>query len=316
MNAKLLDVRCIWDRSEHAAFPDLLRYRDAWYVSFREGEKHIGDGGGRVVVLRSEDGLAFEPVARFAEPAVDLRDPKLSETPDGRLLVLAGGARYEDGGVVDRRPRVWFSHTGRTFSDPATILWHDEWLWRVSWHEGVAWGVSYSYPPDLGDSRLLLFRSDDGLDWERVAQLAVPGLPSEVTVRVLADRTMLALVRRERRDDPQGWIGVAAPPYSSWSWTPCGHRLGGPNVLELPDGRLIAGSRAYGEGPTYTTVLARLTRTSYEPFLTLPSGGDTSYPGLVWHDGLLHVCWYSSHEGRTALYLARVSLLPESGVPA
>ena len=45
-------------------------------------------------------------------------------------------------------------------------------------------------------------------------------------------------------------------------------------------------------------------------FLTLPSGGDTSYPGLVWHDDQLWVSYYSSHEGKTSIYLARVKLPP------
>jgi len=45
-------------------------------------------------------------------------------------------------------------------------------------------------------------------------------------------------------------------------------------------------------------------------FLKLPSGGDTSYPGLVWHDGLLWVSYYSSHEGKTSVYLAKVKLPP------
>ncbi len=40
--------------------------------------------------------------------------------------------------------------------------------------------------------------------------------------------------------------------------------------------------------------------------LTLPSGGDTSYAGMVWHDGVLWVSYYASHEGKSAIYLARV----------
>ncbi|MET8233218.1 hypothetical protein ABZS77_21380 [Micromonospora sp. NPDC005298] len=42
--------------------------------------------------------------------------------------------------------------------------------------------------------------------------------------------------------------------------------------------------------------------------MTLPSGGDTSYPGLVWHNDLLWVSYYSSHEERTCVYVAEVSL--------
>ncbi len=49
-------------------------------------------------------------------------------------------------------------------------------------------------------------------------------------------------------------------------------------------------------------------RTGYEPVLTLPSGGDTSYPGLVWHQNLLWMLYYSSHEGKTSMYLAKIRL--------
>jgi hypothetical protein len=55
-------------------------------------------------------------------------------------------------------------------------------------------------------------------------------------------------------------------------------------------------------------VLARMTARSYEPVLTLPSGGDTSYPGLVFHDGLLWMSYYSSHEGKAGVYLAKIRL--------
>ena len=41
--------------------------------------------------------------------------------------------------------------------------------------------------------------------------------------------------------------------------------------------------------------------------LALPSGGDTSYPGLVWDKGELLVSYYSSHEGKANIYLARVA---------
>jgi hypothetical protein len=69
---------------------------------------------------------------------------------------------------------------------------------------------------------------------------------------------------------------------------------------------LWAVSRSYPGGAK--TVLARMSNETYEPVLTFPSGGDTSYAGLVWHDGLLWVSYYSSHEGKSSIYLARVRL--------
>ena len=59
-----------------------------------------------------------------------------------------------------------------------------------------------------------------------------------------------------------------------------------------------------------TTVLAELNvdNKTLRPILTLPSGGDTSYPGLVSHDGQLWVSYYSSHESKTSIYLATVKI--------
>ena len=37
-------------------------------------------------------------------------------------------------------------------------------------------------------------------------------------------------------------------------------------------------------------------------------GGDTSYAGLVWREDLLWISYYSSHEGKTSIYLAKVSI--------
>ena len=57
------------------------------------------------------------------------------------------------------------------------------------------------------------------------------------------------------------------------------------------------------------TALTRMTADGgYEPALTFPSGGDTSYPGLVWHEGLLWMSYYSSHEGKTSIYLAKIKV--------
>ena len=45
-------------------------------------------------------------------------------------------------------------------------------------------------------------------------------------------------------------------------------------------------------------------------FFALPSGGDTGYPGLAFHGGMLWVSYYSSHEGQAMIYLAKLKLPP------
>ena len=55
-------------------------------------------------------------------------------------------------------------------------------------------------------------------------------------------------------------------------------------------------------------ILFKMTPSSLTPILELPSGGDCSYPGLVWHEGHLWVSYYSSHEGKASIYIAKVRL--------
>jgi hypothetical protein len=303
---ELVSVEKIWDRAPHSAFTDLVRWRGQWHCTFREANAHVG-GDGRIRVLESSDGRRWQPIALITEEGIDLRDPKLSITPDDRLMIVAGGSVYRGTKtLMGRRPRVLFSRDGREWTVPRRILEEGEWLWRVTWHDGKAYGVSYSNTGHDGtDWTLKLLASTDGVAYDLVTHLDVPGRPNETTLRMLPDGEMIALARREA-GDAFGWIGSSRPPYTRWSWTETKHRLGGPNFLRLPDGSLWAAGRSYSGGAK--TVLARMTRKSYEPVLTLPSGSDTSYPGLVWHDGLLWMSYYSSHEGKSAIYLARIKV--------
>ena len=65
--------------------------------------------------------------------------------------------------------------------------------------------------------------------------------------------------------------------------------------------------RDYSDGTR--TFVARLTPDGrLHDRILLPSGGDTSYPGLVIRGDRLLVSYYSSHEERTAIYLAEIQL--------
>jgi hypothetical protein len=320
---QLVSVTRIWDRAPHNAFTDLIRWRGKWYCTFREAEAHVG-GDGKLRVLESADGETWQSVGLVAEEGIDLRDPKLSVTPDDRLMLVAGGSVYRGTKtLLGRQPRVAFSKDGRDWTPPQRVLSEGEWLWRVTWHEGRAYGVSYnaaarqtkeaqeaakSLAPissEPADWKLKLVVSEDGVKYDVITHLGVPGHANETTLRFLPGGELMAMVRREG-GNTFGWIGTSRPPYRAWQWHETKHRLGGPNFLRLPDDSLWAVSRSYPGGPK--TVLARFGRDLYEPVLTLHSGGDTSYAGLVWHDGLLWVSYYSSHEGKAGIYLAKVKL--------
>lgn len=303
---QLVSVQKIWDQGAHNAFTDLIRFQGRWYCCFREAEAHVG-GDGRLRILESPDGEQWKSAARLAETGIDLRDPKLSITPEGQLMLVAGGSVYRGTKQLQgAQPRVAFSNNGRDWSPPRQVLEDGEWLWRVTWHEGRAYGVSYhvALQPSGSRPRLQLFRSANGTDWKSIAAFTLTGFPNEATLRFQRDGTALMLVRRDAGDQG-GWIGSSRPPYADWKFAPTPVRIGGPNFIELPDGTLVAGGRDYAAGKV-TCALFEMTPESLKPVLALPSGGDCSYPGLVWHDGLLWVSYYSSHEGKSSIYLAKV----------
>ncbi len=296
---KLLSVIKIWDQGGHNAFTDIIRHGDYFYVTFREAENHVGSDGA-IRVIRSRDGVAWESCGLLTEESIDLRDPKISVTPDKRLMLVMGGSDYEGKELVGRQPRVAFSKNGTEWSVPQRVCSEGDWLWRVTWHEGRAYGVSNHYTVGEDAPRsLLLYVSDDGVNFRIRTILDITGNRFEVTARFMPDGSMMLLARREE-DDKGGYIGTSQDPYTDWSWNNTGIRVGGPDFIRLPDGSMWAGYRNYVKKAT--TEFAYMTEKHLKPVLTLPSGGDTSYPGFVWHDDVLWMTYYSSHEEKTSIY--------------
>ncbi len=296
--AELLEVRKVWDQAPHNAFTDLMRYRDRWLLAFREASGHVSpDGALRVLVSR--DGRQWESAARVEMPGRDLRDPKLAETPAGALMLTSYAVAPEAEGTPGESV-AWFSRDGRSWSGPERIGEPDLWLWRVTWHRGTAYTIGYN-------RRIArLYASRDGRRFETLApQLYSEGYPNESTIRFLPDGTALCLLRRDA-GTRTALLGVARPPYREWSWKDLGVRIGGPNMIRLPDGRWLAAVRLY-DGLVRTSLCWVDTRAGrLEEFLVLPSGGDTSYAGLALYGGLLWISYYSSHEGKSSIYLAKV----------
>lgn len=315
MKAELLSVEKVWDRGNHNAFPDLIRFQNLWYCCFREAAAHVG-GNGQIRVLVSYDTKTWSPVALIGQDGVDLRDPKFCPTKEDRLVIVAGGSVYEGTTLTGRRPRVMTSTDGKNWSPPDKVLAEGDWLWRTLLHpeEKKYYGTVYNTHPTTGGPKeepewsLKLYTSLDSKAWSLNAPLELKGRPNETTIRVLKNGTMMALVRREAPGANRGVIGTATVPYRTWSWKELTVPLGGPNFIELPDGRLVAGSRGFGKTPGAHMVLFQMTADSLTPILELPSGGDCSYPGLVYFEGVLYVSYYSSHEGKTCIYMARVKL--------
>ena len=314
--ASIVSVEKIWDRGNHNAFTDLIRFQNLFYCCFRESKAHVG-GDGIIRILTSYDASTWSPAGEIALPGVDLRDPKLAIGKDGRMICFMGGSVYQGTTLMGRQPRASTSTDGKNWSPAEKVLADGDWLWRAVWNEadGKFYGTVYNNHPTTAGPKpeaewsLKLYTSLDGKVWQLNAPWDIKGQPNEATVRILPDGKMLALVRRESPAARTGMIGISpAAPYREWSWKELTVPLGGPNFIVLPDGKVIAGSRGFGKTPGAHMVLFSITGATLTPLLELPSGGDCSYPGMVYHEGILYVSYYSSHEGKTSIYMAKVKV--------
>jgi len=312
VNVEILNVQKIWDQAPHNAFTDLIRWNDRFYCAFREGRGHVSTDG-KIRVLESTDANTWDSAALASLEGYDLRDAHLSVTPDGTLMLIGGAApRLKDNQSAPTGTFVSFSKDGREWSKPEIVVQPGRWMWQVSWRDGKAFGVSYA----AGDRKpwLELLVSSDGVKYQsHIGELFGEGYPTEVTLRFDDDGTCYALMRRDRSGDSasSAILGVSKPDYKQWQWRDLGtefNGFGGPNLIKIPGGHWIGAGRMFQDGVHTALTYIDVVNGTMTKLAKLPSGGDTSYPGLVWHDDTLYVSYYSSHEGKTSIYLAKVKV--------
>jgi hypothetical protein len=312
---KLLDVRMIWDAAPHNAFTGLVRFKDRWFIAFREGKAHVSPDGA-LRIITSADGEKWESAALITSDQGDLRDAKLAITPEGQLM-LAGAVALKDPKPVRHLSKVWFSDDGKDWSRGMTVGDENYWLWRVTFHEKLGYGIGYRTVAPRS-ARLYVTRTDGRIFETLVPDLGPKGWPGEHDFVFQPDGSAVCLLRRDPPPKNEaegldaaakaglGLVGTSKAPFTQWEWRDVGVRIGGPALLRLPDGRLLATVRLY-DGKVRASLCwldpqsAKLTEC-----LKLPSGGDCSYAGMVLHDGVVLVSYYSSHEGKTKIYLAKV----------
>ncbi|MDA0661094.1 MAG: sialidase family protein [Planctomycetota bacterium] len=311
---KLIGVQKIWDEAPHNAFTDLVRFKNSWFCVFREGAGHVSPDGA-LRVITSTDGEHWKSAARIVSSDSDLRDAKITITPKGQLM-LSGAEALHDKSQKSHQSLAWFSDDGHTWSESYEIGDANFWLWRTTWHKDTAYSVGYDCTET--NRQIRLYTSQDGKAFRTIVpNMLDAGYPNETSI-LFDDDTAYCLLRRDLPPNSKdaslatALLGVAHPPYTQWQWKDLGMQLGGPHMIRLPDGRYVASGRI-SEKPTHTSLCwLDPEKGTLREFLKLPSKADTSYPGLVLHEGILWVSYYSSHEGKTSIYLARVKIGAQS----
>ena len=302
----------------HNAFTDLAFWKGHWFLAFRTGKRHASPDG-KIALLRSPNLESWTEAKVFSTDADD-RDPKLLATPE-RLFVYHF-ARKKDKGQELKTPLMHWTEDGDSWSGP-DMAFKENWVqWRPRLGPDRAYYAAFHTVPLPGRLRqVALFRSADGFAWEEVSPIWSSYNANETAVEFAADGELVALVRGAEgvRNMPseKAVLAFSRPPYVSWEYEDSGISAGGPALANL-GGTVYAAARKFrwsprGERlPSVTTLYLLRCRILHE-FLTLPSGGDCSYAALAeTGDGDVAISYYSSHEGRTSAYVARLGLLPRN----
>jgi hypothetical protein len=294
---ELLWVNRAWKAGKHNAFTDLCYFRQRYYLVFRQASSHHSKDG-VLRIMNSVQGKKWRTVAVLQNSVADLRDGKLTVTPDGKLQLLAAAA-FHDKTQQAYQSYLWHSTDGKTWPEPQAVGEAEYWVWRLSWLRDQAYAVAYKCG---SDRHIRLYQQKASAQFEVIApRIYAEGYANEAALLFDNKDTAWCLLRK---DPDHGQLGHSLPPYTHWQWLDIGCRIGGPQAIFTADGKMLAVVRLYNE--TVRTSLVTLDQSTGEltEIMALPSGGDTSYAGMVLQQNKLLISYYSSHQGRSSIYTA------------
>lgn len=294
----------------HNAFTDLCLFNNLLYCCFRQARNHVSDDGIIKIFTLSLKGKVLNKSC-LSVANCDLRDPKLTVTPDGKLMLIAYARRIHSGApALPSQNLSWLSADGLSWSSTKSFAKDNWWLWRIRWHQSQAYGFAYNRAANAID----LYQGNP----RRTFQTLVPGAlslqkhqlpyPNESDL-LFKDGRCYAIVRRDA-GSYSAQLGHSHFPFRKWYWTDLGFYLGGPVMQLLRNDTAMVAGRVIHKNKLRTVLFQlHLTSGKVSDKLFLPSGGDNSYPGMVLTEETLYLSYYSSHiDKKSQIYLAKITL--------
>lgn len=310
----VLSVDRIWDYALIDSTTDLIYFRGYWLCSLEEEEIFNSFRQSHIRIIGSADGIRWSSKSVLLTQKLNLSEPRLSLTPDHRLMLVVNGVPAERSEYSVRQSYVSFSLDGRNWSAFQPILKPHEWIGKVTWQQNQAFAVAYA-PIDESQVNkgtfLKIVTSSDGLHYHFVTSLDLPKNASEGTIEFMNEREMIGLFAKKTQGINYLWLGKSTYPFYHWRGELLNYQLEKFNcVLGQNEQAWILGSLAVSS--PYSLVkkmtLLHLEESGMETVLSLPSGGNISYPGVVCKDENLWISYASFHEEQGGIYLAHIRL--------
>ncbi len=291
----------------HNANTDMIEWKGSYYLIYNQEPYQMGSPLSKLVLLNSSDMKSWQLVRTINNPGEDIRDPKLAVIGTRLFIYFLKNAGF----IADPYATSYqYTDDGITWSSTTDIQGQDGWLmWRPKTFDGVTY-YTPTYWHEHGKSKLI--KSTDGISWTNVSMINEGAGNDETDCAFYPDGRMLVTARLEGTADTAigsldagTLIAVASPPYTTWAYTVSTlTRLDGPNLFNI-SGQIFAFGRYQLERDVFFTQLGssfsnkRTALYSVEPdkltyISDVPSSGDTSYAGVVIHDGQIYASYYTS----------------------
>ena len=282
---------------KHNAFTALVKWKDQYWLAFRQADAHNSKTGD-LVVMRSSDGRKWEEAKRV-DILPDDRDPQFVATADKLFLydpALKGS---------ELTSFVTYTEDGQKWSEPVAVYEPRYIMWKPVVHNGKFFAAVHLKSRDGKERDVHLVTSPDGIKWEKISLIRGGNWESETTIFFEDDGQITAFLR-QKYGSPRSSLLTSKPPYKEWSATPGNITFGGHSIHTF-NGVNYFFSRA-SKGKESVAMIYTYADSKLTPYCELPSGGDCSYAEAVQIRDEMLVSYYSSHEGDTNIYLARVPL--------
>jgi hypothetical protein len=282
----------------HNAFTALIKWKDQYWLAFRQAKEH-NTSDGEIVLMRSSDGNKWEETRRV-NILPDDRDPQFVATAD-RLFLYIPAMQGQD-----LTSYVTYTDDGQNWSEPVAVYQPRYIMWKPTVHDGKFYAAVHLKSNDGKERDVHLVTSPDGVEWEKISLIRGGNWESETTIFFERDGQITAFLR-QKYGSPRSSLLMAKPPYTEWMATPGNITFGGHAIHTFKGANYFFSRASKGSDSVamiYTYADGKLT-----PYCELPSGGDCSYPEAVQMGDEMLVSYYSSHEGKTNIYLAHVPLL-------
>ncbi|HEX2787461.1 MAG TPA: T9SS type A sorting domain-containing protein [Ignavibacteria bacterium] len=302
----------IWNLAIHNAFPDIIYFKNKIFITFREGSIHPGGGipDGKVRIISStNNGTNWISEILISDSlSGDIRGTKFIKINEDTLQIITYAVYSVGADSINGANITYFTTEGTNWSRRKQVGENFFWMYFPAYNNNKIYSIGY---PLFTNSSLRYTRlySTTDFDYDNYNVLkdtlsSTADKDSEAKILFINNNYALCVIRR---DSPNALIGRAFSPFTNWTFTDCGYRIGGPNIIKLSNGKIIVAGRL--QNPTRTSLLSLDTTTfTVNEIISLESSGDTGYPGLLEHNDSLFITYYSSHSSNARIYLSKVSL--------